>query len=458
MRLQRSVIPVMLSVTVSSLWVEMDPRAFLLKGVCTMQNKRDVILDVDQRPTPGHWLGLSLQHMFSMFGSTVLVPILVGLNPGIALFSSGVGTLMYLLITKHKIPAYMGSSFSFIVPMLALMKTTGYPGIAQGTIAVGCVYLIVSLIVSAIGSAWIDRVLPPIVVGPIVMVIGLSLAGTAAKDATMNGTHYDLKYFVVALLTLLITIIFNMYFKGFLGLIPILLGIISGYVIACLFGIVDFSGVQAAHWFSLPAFQIPFVSYHPQFYWGAILSMAPIAFVTMTEHLGHIMVLDELTGRNYFKDPGLNHTLAGDGTASIIAGFVGGPPITSYGENIGVLAITRVHSVYVLAGAAVFAIFFSFVGKLSALIESIPAPVIGGISFLLFGVIASSGLRVLIERHVNFDKKRNLMIASVILVIGIGNAYLQLGQYQFSGLAVAAVLGIILNLVLPEEARSETKA
>ena len=423
-----------------------------------MQNKRDVILDVDQRPTPGHWLGLSLQHMFSMFGSTVLVPILVGLNPGIALFSSGVGTLMYLLITKHKIPAYMGSSFSFIVPMLALMKTTGYPGIAQGTIAVGCVYLIVSLIVSAIGSAWIDRVLPPIVVGPIVMVIGLSLAGTAAKDATMNGTHYDLKYFVVALLTLLITIIFNMYFKGFLGLIPILLGIISGYVIACLFGIVDFSGVQAAHWFSLPAFQIPFVSYHPQFYWGAILSMAPIAFVTMTEHLGHIMVLDELTGRNYFKDPGLNHTLAGDGTASIIAGFVGGPPVTSYGENIGVLAITRVHSVYVLAGAAVFAIFFSFVGKLSALIESIPAPVIGGISFLLFGVIASSGLRVLIERHVNFDKKRNLMIASVISVIGIGNAYLQLGQYQFSGLAVAAVLGIILNLVLPEEARSETKA
>lgn len=423
-----------------------------------MQNKRDVILDVDQRPTTGHWLGLSLQHMFSMFGSTVLVPILVGLNPGIALFSSGVGTLMYLLITKHKIPAYMGSSFSFIVPMLALMKTTGYPGIAQGTIAVGCVYLIVSLIVSAIGSAWIDRVLPPIVVGPIVMVIGLSLAGTAAKDATMNGTHYDLKYFVVALLTLLITIIFNMYFKGFLGLIPILLGIISGYVIACLFGIVDFSGVQAAHWFSLPAFQIPFVSYHPQFYWGAILSMAPIAFVTMTEHLGHIMVLDELTGRNYFKDPGLNHTLAGDGTASIIAGFVGGPPVTSYGENIGVLAITRVHSVYVLAGAAVFAIFFSFVGKLSALIESIPAPVIGGISFLLFGVIASSGLRVLIERHVNFDKKRNLMIASVILVIGIGNAYLQLGQYQFSGLAVAAVLGIILNLVLPEEARSETKA
>ena len=422
-----------------------------------MAHRDGVVLDVDERPEFGQWVGLSLQHMFSMFGSTVLVPILVGLNPGIALFSSGVGTLMYLLITRHKIPAYMGSSFSFIVPMMALMKSTGYPGIAQGTIAVGCVYLLVSLIVTMIGSDWIDHVLPPIVVGPIVMVIGLSLASTAAKDATMNGTHYDLRYFAVAMLTLLVTIAFNMFCKGFLGLIPILLGIGCGYVIACLFGIVDLAPVAAAHWFSLPDFQVPFVNYQPHFYWGAILSMAPIAFVTMTEHMGHIMVLNELTERNYFKDPGLNHTLAGDGTASIIAGFVGGPPVTSYGENIGVLAITRVHSVYVLAGAALFAVFFSFVGKLSALIESIPGPVIGGISFLLFGVIASSGLRVMIEDQIDFNKKRNLMISSVILVIGIGNAYLKLGQYQFSGLAVAAVLGIVLNLILPDEAASERK-
>ena len=422
-----------------------------------MAHRDGVVLDVDERPEFGQWVGLSLQHMFSMFGSTVLVPILVGLNPGIALFSSGVGTLMYLLITRHKIPAYMGSSFSFIVPMMALMKSTGYPGIAQGTIAVGCVYLLVSLIVTMIGSDWIDRVLPPIVVGPIVMVIGLSLASTAAKDATLNGTHYDLRYFAVAMLTLLVTIAFNMFCKGFLGLIPILLGIVCGYVIACLFGIVDLAPVAAAHWFSLPDFQVPFVTYQPHFYWGAILSMAPIAFVTMTEHMGHIMVLNELTERNYFKDPGLNHTLAGDGTASIIAGFVGGPPVTSYGENIGVLAITRVHSVYVLAGAALFAVFFSFVGKLSALIESIPDPGIGGISFLLFGVIASSGLRVMIEDQIDFNKKRNLMISSVILVIGIGNAYLKLGQYQFSGLAVAAVLGIVLNLILPDEAASERK-
>lgn len=422
-----------------------------------MAHRRDVVLDVDEKPSPGQWVGLSLQHMFSMFGSTVLVPILVGLNPGIALFSSGVGTLIYLLITKHKILAYMGSSFSFVVPMMALMKSTGYPGIAQGTIAVGCVYLIVALIVSQIGSAWIDKFLPPIVVGPIVVVIGLSLAGTAAKDATINSVtgHYDLKFFAVAMLTMILTIAFNMYFKGFLGLIPILMGIVFGYLIACLFGIVDFTPVMRAHWFSLPDFQVPFVTYHPQLYWGAILSMAPIAFVTMTEHLGHIMVLNELTERNYFKDPGLNHTLAGDGTASIIAGFVGGPPVTSYGENIGVLAITRVHSVYVIAGAALFAVFFSFIGKLSALIETIPSPVIGGISFLLFGVIASSGLRVMIENQIDFNAKRNLMISSVILVIGIGNAYLQLGKYQFSGLAVAAVLGIILNLILPQKAFSE---
>lgn len=422
-----------------------------------MKHRDKVVLDVNERPKMGQWFGLSLQHMFSMFGSTVLVPILVGLNPGIALFSSGVGTLIYLLITRHKIPAYMGSSFSFVVPMMALMKTTGYPGIAQGTIAVGCVYLIVALIVALVGSDWIDKVLPPIIVGPVVVVIGLSLASTAAKDATINAAtgKYDLKFFAVAMITMLMTIAFNMYFKGFMGLIPILMGIVCGYIVACLFGIVDFAPVTHAHWFSLPSFQIPFVNYHPQFYWGAILSMAPIAFVTMTEHLGHIMVLNELTERNYFKDPGLHHTLAGDGTASIIAGFVGGPPVTSYGENIGVIAITKVQSVYVIAGAAIFAIIFSFIGKVSALIETIPMPVIGGISFLLFGVIASSGLRVMIENHLDFNKKRNLMIASAILVIGIGNAYLQLKQYQFSGLAVASVLGIILNLVLPQEARSE---
>ncbi|AKP65242.1 xanthine uracil permease [Levilactobacillus koreensis JCM 16448] len=412
----------------------------------------DALIDIWERPSWGKWFGLSLQHLFSMFGSTVLVPILVGLNPGIALFSSGVGTLMYILITRGKIPAYMGSSFSFIVPMVALMKTTGYPGIAQGTLAVGAVYLIVALIVALVGSDWINKALPPIVVGPMVMVIGLSLAGSAAQKATVDsqGT-YHWQFFAVAMATLLLTVGFNLYLRGFLSLVPILLGIVAGYLIAALAGLVDFKPVMTAAWFSLPNFEVPILSYPLHFYWGAIVSLAPIAFVTMTEHIGHITVLNELTHRNFFEDPGLHHTLAGDGLASIIASFVGGPPVTSYGENVGVLAITRVHSVYVLIGAAVFAIIFSFVGKLSALIESIPNPVIGGISFLLFGVIASSGMRILIEKHVDFNKKRNLMIASAILVIGIGNAYLKVGQYEFSGLAVAAVLGIVLNLVLPQD-------
>lgn len=419
------------------------------------QKHDDILMDVDQRPSLGHWFGLSLQHLFAMFGSTVLVPILVGLNPGIALFSSGVGTLIYILITKGKIPAYMGSSFSFVVPMVAMMKTVGYPGIAQGTIAVGCVYLITALIVGFIGSDWIDKALPPIVVGPIVIVIGLSLAGTAAKDATMHGSHYDIKYFLVAMATALITVFFNMYLKGFWAQVAILLGIITGYIIAVFCGLVNFTPVMTTPWFKIPDFQIMFLTYHPKFYWGSILSLAPIAFVTMTEHMGHIMVLDSLTHRDLFKDPGLNHTLAGDGTASIIAGFIGGPPITSYGENIGVMAITKIYSVWVIGGAAFLAMIFGFVGKLSALIQSIPLPVIGGISFLLFGVIASSGLRILIDNKVDFNKKRNLMIASLILVIGIGNAYLQVGQYQFSGLAIATVLGIILNLILPKKAKSE---
>lgn len=420
----------------------------------------DAVLDIHDRPKTWQLFGLSIQHMFAMFGSTVLVPILVGLNPGIALFSSGVGTLLYILITQAKIPAYMGSSFAFIVPMMALMKTTGYPGIAQGTISVGVVYLIVALIISHFGSDWLDKILPPIVVGPIVMVIGLSLAGTAAKDATMRQltatkSVYDLKFFAIALLTLLVTIGFNMYLKGFIGLIPILLGLIVGYIIALAFGVVDLTPVQNAKWLQIPYFEIPFVTYKWKFDLGAVLSMAPLAFVTMTEHTGHIMVLNTLTKRNFFKNPGLHRTLSGDGLASMVAGIIGGPPVTSYGENIGVLAVTKVHSVYVLGGAAISAIVFSFIGKLSALIQSIPSPVIGGISFLLFGTIAANGLRILIDNQIDFNKKRNLMIASSILVIGIGNASLNISTLSFSGLAVATVLGIVMNLVLPNLAASE---
>ena len=415
----------------------------------------DAVLDIKDRPQAFHWVGLSLQHLFTMFGATVLVPILVGIDPGIALVSSGLGTMVYLITTKGKIPAYLGSSFAFIAAMQMLMKSDGYPAIAQGAMTTGLVYLIVSLIIKKIGSDWLDKILPPIVVGPVVMVIGLGLAANAANNAMYNNNVYDFKYIAVALITLGLTIFYNMFFKGFLGLLPILLGIVSGYLVALAFGIIDLTPIKEAAWFALPNFEVPFVQYEPKLYLNAITTMAPIAFVTMTEHIGHLMVLNKLTKRNFFQDPGLSKTLMGDGLAQIVAGFVGGPPVTSYGENIGVLAITRVHSVFVIGGAAVFAVALGFVGKLSALILSIPGPVISGISFVLFGVIAASGLKILIDNKINFDKKKNLLIASVILVIGIGGLVFKVGTFELSSMALATVLGIVLNLILPENARSE---
>ena len=415
----------------------------------------DAVLDIKDRPQAFHWVGLSLQHLFTMFGATVLVPILVGIDPGIALVSSGLGTMVYLITTKGKIPAYLGSSFAFIAAMQMLMKSDGYPAIAQGAMTTGLVYLIVSLIIKKIGSDWLDKILPPIVVGPVVMVIGLGLAANAANNAMYNNNVYDFKCIAVALITLGLTIFYNMFFKGFLGLIPILLGIVSGYLVALAFGIIDLTPIKEAAWFALPNFEVPFVQYEPKLYLNAITTMAPIAFVTMTEHIGHLMVLNKLTKRNFFQDPGLSKTLMGDGLAQIVAGFVGGPPVTSYGENIGVLAITRVHSVFVIGGAAVFAVALGFVGKLSALILSIPGPVISGISFVLFGVIAASGLKILIDNKINFDKKKNLLIASVILVIGIGGLVFKVGTFELSSMALATVLGIVLNLILPENARSE---
>lgn len=415
----------------------------------------DAVLDIKDRPQAFHWVGLSLQHLFTMFGATVLVPILVGIDPGIALVSSGLGTMVYLITTKGKIPAYLGSSFAFIAAMQMLMKSDGYPAIAQGAMTTGLVYLIVSLIIKKIGSDWLDKILPPIVVGPVVMVIGLGLAANAANNAMYNNNVYDFKYIAVALITLGLTIFYNMFFKGFLGLIPILLGIVSGYLVALAFGIIDLTPIKEAAWFALPNFEVPFVQYEPKLYLNAITTMAPIAFVTMTEHIGHLMVLNKLTKRNFFQDPGLSKTLMGDGLAQIVAGFVGGSPVTSYGENIGVLAITRVHSVFVIGGAAVFAVALGFVGKLSALILSIPGPVISGISFVLFGVIAASGLKILIDNKINFDKKKNLLIASVILVIGIGGLVFKVGTFELSSMALATVLGIVLNLILPENARSE---
>lgn len=419
----------------------------------------EVVLDIHERPPFWLGIGLSLQHLFTMFGATVLVPLLVGIDPAIALFSSGLGTIVHLLVTKGKIPAYMGSSFAFITAMQFLMKSYGFKAVALGGLTTGCVYIIVSLIVHRLGSNWIHRILPPIVVGPVVMVIGLGLAGNACSNAmyrTVHGTQtYDIKYICVALITLAAVIFFNMYMKGFFSLIPILLGIVTGYIAAVLFGLVDFQPILDAPWFRIPNLHVPFVNYEPKFYLAAITTMAPIAFVTMTEHIGHLMVLNQITKRDFYDEPGLDKTLLGDGLAQITASLVGAPPVTSYGENIGVMTITKVHSVYVIAGAAIFAVLLGFCGKVTAVIQSIPNPVIGGISFILFGVIAASGLRILIEKQIDFNEKRNLIIASAILIIGIGGLTFQIGSFSLSGMALATVIGIVLNLVLPKKAKSE---
>lgn len=409
------------------------------------------ILDVTDAPKPAQWLTLSLQHLFAMFGATILVPYLVGLSPAIALISSGLGTLAFLIITKWQVPAYLGSSFAFIAPVIAAKASGGPGGAMIGSFLAGLVYGIVALVISKAGHRWIMNLLPPIVVGPVIIVIGLALAGTAVGMAMNNPAgEYSLLHFSVALVTLAATIIFSIYLKGILSIIPILAGIVVGYIYALLVGIVDFQPVLDAKWFEMPEFIIPFVSYEVKFTWDLALLMVPVAIVTLSEHIGHQLVLSKVVGRDYIKKPGLHRSILGDGTATMISALIGGPPKTTYGENIGVLAITRVYSVHVVAGAAILAIIFGFVGKITALISTIPTPVMGGVSILLFGIIASSGLRMLVDSKIDFGDKRNLIISSVILVIGIGGAFIKVSeQFQIQGMAMAAICGLILNLVLP---------
>ncbi|WP_394232587.1 solute carrier family 23 protein [Niallia oryzisoli] len=411
------------------------------------------VLDIKDVPSPIQWVTLSLQHLFAMFGATVLVPVLVDLDPAIALISSGLGTLAFLIITKWQVPAYLGSSFAFIAPIIAAKASEGGAGAAMiGSFIVGLVYGLVALIIKKAGYRWIMKLLPPIVVGPVIMVIGLSLAGTAvnmAMNEPVTG-EYDLLYFSVGLITLAATIFFSIFFKGFLGMVSILAGIIVGYIYALLVGVIDFSPVLEAKWFVWPQFIVPFVDYDVKVTLDIILLMVPIAVVTISEHIGHQLVLSKVVGRDYIKEPGLHRSILGDGTATMISALIGGPPKTTYGENIGVLALTKVYSVYVIAGAAVVAIVFGFIGKISALISTIPQAVMGGVSILLFGIIASSGLRMLVDNKIDFGSNRNLAISSVILVLGIGGALIKVSdQFQLQGMAFAAIIGIILNLVLP---------
>lgn len=409
------------------------------------------IIGIKESPPPGQFIVLSLQHLFAMFGATILVPYLVGLSPGVALITSGLGTLAFLLITQGKVPAYVGSSFAFIAPLIASIAADSVGGAMIGAFLAGLVYGVVALIIKATGYKWLVNILPPVVVGPVIIVIGLSLAPVAA-DMAMNGPdgNYSLLYFIVALITLAIVILSSIFLRGFMNLIPVLIGIIGGYIFAAMVGIVDLTGVKEASIFEVPEFVIPFVTYTPSLSWTIITLMVPVSIVTLAEHIGHQMVLSTVVRKDLIQDPGLHRSIMGDGVATMLAALLGGPPNTTYGENIGVLAITRVFSVFVIGGAAILAILFGFIGKITALISSIPTPVMGGISILLFGVIAASGLRMMIDSKVDLGNKRNLIISSVILVIGIGGIFMRFTEnFEIHGMALAAIVGVILNVILP---------
>jgi len=421
------------------------------------------VVDVNEKLPILETIPLSFQHLFAMVGATILVPMLTGLNPSIALFCSGVGTLLYILCTKARLPAYVGSSFAFIGPMGVATKAYGQSSMLSGIIAAGLVYVIVALIIKVAGTKWLDRMLSPVVVGSVVIVIGLSLAGVAINWAGLNSafTTPALEgvsrgtWIFVSMATLGIAIVGTMFFKGFFGVVPILIAMVSGYALSIFLGVIPkevLDQIGGAKFLVLPSFVFPIFNIN------AIMLMAPVAFVTLAEHIGHVYVTSNVVGRDFTKDPGLHRSIMGDGIATMFAGFVGGPPNTTYGENIGVMAITKVYSVWVIGGAAIIAIILSFIGPVSAVIGNIPLPVIGGVSVMLFGIIASSGFRIFVEDKVDFSKKRNLIIASVIIVLGIGGGGIKFpfagGEFEIAGVALATLVGIILNLVLPEKSRS----
>lgn len=394
---------------------------------------------------------LALQHLMAMFGATVLVPILTGLDPSLAIMTSGAGTILYLILTKNKIPSYLGSSFAFIGPIIAVAATKGIPAALGGLVVAGLLYVVVALIIKAVGSAWINRVLPPALVGAVVIVIGLGLAGTAVGMALKGGGDaFDIKNLLVALVTLGAAIVFSSYFKGFLSTIPVLLGIIVGYVFAAFMGMVQFQPVLDAAWVGLPTLVFP------EWDLGAILIIAPVALVVIIEHIGHLLVVQEIVGKDF--TPLLPESLAGDGLATALSAMVGGSPSTTYAENIGVMAVTKVYATQIFWYAGAFAfVIGGFVPKLKFLIQSIPVPVMGGISLLLFGLIASSGLRMLVESGIDYSHSRNLILSSVVLVVGVGmeatGTTIPLGDYVLPGMATATFLGIILNLILPRESK-----
>lgn len=399
------------------------------------------IIQIEDKVPVNLLIPLSIQHMFAMFGATVLVPFIFGISPAIVLFMNGVGTLIFIAVTKGKAPAYLGSSFAFLAPAGIVISQMGYEYALGGFVAVGFCGCIVALIIYKFGSDWIDVVLPPAAMGPVVALIGLELSGTAANNAGLLDEVLDPKNVIVFLVTLGVAVFGNILFRGFLSVIPILIAVIAGYIAALLCGIVDFTEVAKAPLFALPNFQFP------KFDMNAILIILPVILVITSEHIGHQVVTSKIVGRDLLKDPGLHRTLFGDNFSTMLSGFIGSVPTTTYGENIGVMAVTKVYSVRVIAGAAILSIICSFVGKLSMLIQTVPGPVIGGISFLLYGMIGTSGIRIMVDSKVDYGRSRNLTLTSVVFVTGLSGISVKLGNVQLTGMVLACIVAMILSLI-----------
>ena len=399
------------------------------------------IIQVDEKVPVKMLIPLSIQHMFAMFGASVLVPFLFGINPAIVLLMNGVGTLVFIVVTKGKAPAYLGSSFAFLVPAGLVIERFGYPYALGGFVAIGIGGIIIAAVIKKFGTKWIDIVLPPAAMGPVVALIGLELAGNAASNAGLMEESINPKNVIVFLITLGVAVFGQILFRGFLGVIPILVAIVAGYVAAAACGILDFTEVAQASFFALPTFQFP------KFNFEAIMTLMPALLLVVSEHIGHQVVTSEIVGRDLLKDPGLHRTLFGDFFSTMISGFVGSVPTTTYGENIGVMAMTGVYSVQVIGGAAVLSICCSFLGKLAALISTIPGPVIGGVSFLLYGMIGTSGIRLLVDSKVDYSQSRNLALTSVVFVTGLSGIALKIGNVEMTGMVLACVVGMAVSLI-----------
>ncbi|MCI7180230.1 MAG: uracil permease [Schaedlerella sp.] len=404
-----------------------------------MDNKR--IIQVEEKVPVKMLIPLSVQHMFAMFGASVLVPFIFGINPAVVLFMNGLGTLLFILITKGKAPAYLGSSFAFLAPAGIVISKWGYSYALGGFVVVGLCGCILALIIYKFGSSWIDVVLPPAAMGPVVALIGLELAGTAASSAGLLDEVISPQNMIVFLVTLLTAVIGSVVFRGFLSVIPILIAIIAGYVASLACGLVNFADVAAAPLFAIPNFSTP------KFKWEAIVIILPVLLVIASEHIGHQIVTSKIVDRDLLKDPGLHRSLFADNFSTMISGLIGSVPTTTYGENIGVMAMTKVYSVYVIGGAAVLSIICSFIGKMTTLISTIPGPVIGGISFLLYGMIGASGIRILVDAQVDYSKSRNQAMTAIVFVTGLSGISIQLGSVQLTGMVLACVVGMIMGLV-----------